>query len=186
MNDPGLAIAREAGLARRFSVDEQKAREWLGRIVAAYPNADEDISEEAPAISAAWHSRIDGAEWTAERLVRAAVEDGILICPAGMDVSFVYEPDASDGGSYHFAVDIGHDAATQVSLATWGFEMRKLGNPEAAGIEAALSILDEAVSYGRQQGARQPVAPPRRPRRERKAGRRAEHPGLADDQAADR
>jgi hypothetical protein len=35
MNDPQLAVAREVNLAHRFSVDEEKAREWLGRIVVA-------------------------------------------------------------------------------------------------------------------------------------------------------
>jgi len=147
MTDPQLTVAREVNLAHRFSVDEEKAREWLGRIVAAYPDEARDVSAEAPTISADWNARSDGAEWTAERLVRGAVEDGILTCPDGMDVNFIYEPDASDGGSYHFAVDIGHDVATQVSLNTWGFEMRKLGDPDATGIEAALSILDEAESY---------------------------------------
>jgi hypothetical protein len=136
---------RSINLAGRFSVDEEKARAWLGRIVAAYPDEAEDISQEAPRISADWHARSDGAEWTAERLVRGAVEDGILICPDGMDVYFVYELD-SDGGSYHFAVDIGHDVTTQVSLAAWGYEMRKLGDPDATGIEAALSIVEEAES----------------------------------------
>jgi hypothetical protein len=137
---------RRVNLADRFSLDEEKAREWLGRIVAAYPNEAEDISEQAPTISAGWHARSDGAERTAERLVRGAVEDGILICPDGMDVYFVYELD-SDGGSYHFAVDIGHEVTTQVSLATWGYEMRKLGDPDATGIEAALSILEEAEAF---------------------------------------
>ena len=147
MTDPQLTVAREVNLAHRFSVDEEKAREWLGRIVAAYPDEARDVSAEAPTISADWNARSDGAEWTAERLVRGAVEDGILTCPDGMDVNFIYEPDTSDGGSYHFAVDIGHDVATQVSLNTWGFGMRKLGDPDATGIEAALSILDEAESY---------------------------------------
>jgi hypothetical protein len=153
MNDPELAVAHEIDLAHRFSVDREKAREWLGRIVAAYPHEAEDISADAPTISATWHSRSVGAEWTSERLVRGAVEDGILICPDGMDVSFVHEPD-SDGGTYHFAVDIGRDVATQVNLTTWGYEMRKVGHPNATGIEAALSILDEAESLSNQALAR--------------------------------
>jgi hypothetical protein len=137
---------RRVNLAGRFSLDKEKAREWLRRIVAAYPNKAEDISGEAPTISADWQTCAIDAEWTAEPLVRGAVEDGILICPDGMDVYFVYDL-GSDGGSYHFAVDIGHEVTTQVSLATWGYEMRKLGDPDAAGVEAALSILEEAEAF---------------------------------------
>jgi hypothetical protein len=146
LNEARGALFAGINLADRFWLDEEKAREWLGRIVAAYPDEAEDISEAAPGITAAWHSRSDSAEWTAERLVRGAVDDGILICPDGMDVYFVYESD-DEGGSYHFGVDIGHDAATQVSLATWRYEMRKLGDPDATGIEAALSIPQEVESY---------------------------------------
>jgi hypothetical protein len=139
-----IAATGPGSQADRFSLDEEKARVWLGRIVVAYPDQAEEISGEAPVISAAWHTCSDGAEWTAERLVRGAVEDGILVCPAGMDVYFVYDEAAGDGGSYHFGVDIGTQVATQVSLATWGYEMRKLGDPGATGIEAALSVLQEA------------------------------------------
>jgi hypothetical protein len=78
MNDPQLAVASEVDLAHRFSVDEEKASEWLGRIVAAYPDEAQDVSEEAPTISAGWNARSDGAERTAGRLVRGAVEDTAL------------------------------------------------------------------------------------------------------------
>lgn len=127
-------------------MDEQEARAWLGRIVTAYPGEAEGVSEEAPPISPAWRTGADGAEWTAEALVSSAIEDGIITCPAGMDVCFTYKFN-SDGGSYHFTVDIGYDVVTQVSLDTWGYEMRKLGDPGATGIEAALSVLEEAVSF---------------------------------------
>jgi hypothetical protein len=140
-------MSQSVDLAGRFQLDEEKAREWLGRIVAAYPDEAEDVSEDAPVFGADWHSRGDDAEWTAERLIRGAQEDGIIVCPDGMDVYFVYVEDG-DGGSYHFTVDIGHGTANRVSLATHGYEMRKLGDPEdVTGVEAALSILDEAVSF---------------------------------------
>jgi hypothetical protein len=35
MNDPQLTVAREVNLAHRFRVNEETAREWLGRIVVA-------------------------------------------------------------------------------------------------------------------------------------------------------
>ena len=132
-------------LGARVRVDTVKARTWLGRIVEAYPDEAEDISGEAPTISAAWYSRSAGAEWTAERLVRAAVEDGVLICPPGMDVNFVHERSSGDG-SYHFEVSIGHDVTTQVSVNTLGYALRLLGDPDATGVEAAMSILCEAES----------------------------------------
>lgn len=128
----------------RLAADDQ-VQDWLGQIVAAYPAMAEGVSDEAPVIRADWHARSDGAEWTAERLVRGAVADGIIICPNGMDVHFVHEPN-SDGGSYHFAVDIGHDPSTQISIATFGYEMRKLGEPDTVGVEAAASILAEAFT----------------------------------------
>ena len=139
-------MSDSVNLAERFRLDEDKAREWLGRIVAAYPDESEDVSQEAPTFGSTWVTGNDGAEWTAERLIRGAVEDDVLACPDGMDVYFVYEA-TEDGGSYHFTVDIGHDVTTQLSLNTWGYEIRKLGDPWKEGADAALSVLEEAVSF---------------------------------------
>ncbi len=79
------------------------------------------------------------------RLVRYAADNGIIVRPDGMDVDFIYLPAYGDGGMYHFAVDVGDDYVKQVTLASFGHEMRKLVDDETTGAEAALNILAEAV-----------------------------------------
>jgi hypothetical protein len=84
-------------------------------------------------------------EATVARLVRYAADHGVIVRPDGMNLDFIYNPDASDGGSYYVAVDIGHDYVDQVSLSSWSTDMQKLVDDET-GADAALSILGEAVA----------------------------------------
>jgi hypothetical protein len=133
-------------LAARFTLDEAAARDYIGRIIAAH-GSREIPADDSPRFGATWDPRGPDEEATVSRLVRYAADHGIIVRPEGMDLDFVYNPDAGDGGSYHFAVDIGHDLVDQVTLQSWQTEMRKLVDDEVGtGADAALSILGEAVA----------------------------------------
>ncbi len=137
---------RSINLAARFTLDEAAARDYVRRVIAAH-GSGQIPADDSPRFGAAWDPRGPDEEATVSRLVRYAADRGVIVCPDGMDLNFVYDPDASDGGSYYFAVDIGHDYVDQVSLSSWSTEMRKLVDDEAGvGAEAALSILGEAVA----------------------------------------
>jgi hypothetical protein len=129
-------------LTARFTLDVDKTREWIANLI----DPDADLADAAAEVDLAedWHSGSAGAEWTAERLVQAAMDDGVIGCPAEMEVYFDYD-DREDGGYYRFLVDIGADVATMVRLATLGYEVRKLGDTAAKGADAALAVLSEAV-----------------------------------------
>jgi hypothetical protein len=128
-------------LAARFRLaPDEELEEWLTRITAAYPEQAEDVSPTAPAIGPDWDPRKVDEETNVDLLVQAAAEDSIIIRPGGMELNFVY-----DGNSYWFAVDIGLGMADYVSLATWGYEVRKLVGDGIVGAAAAESILAEAV-----------------------------------------
>lgn len=130
-------------LAARFTLDEDQAREWLARIVAFWKmgcDLDDDGAP-VPAISPRWDPRVPGEETDVWRLVRAAAEADVIGCPPGMDVDFV-STETENGAYYHYVVDV----TKTVTLQSYGSEIRKLGDPEAVGVEAALSILREAVN----------------------------------------
>lgn len=131
-------------LTARFTLDVDKTREWLTRIIDTdtYPDltgaaAELDLTED-------WSTETPGSEWTAERLIQAAMDDEIIGCPDEMEVYFDFD-DREDGGYYRFLVDIGADVAALVRLATLGWEIGKLGNREAQGADAAMAVLSEAV-----------------------------------------
>lgn len=135
-----------ARLAQRFTLDETRAREWLARVVRACEaelhgdREDPQPSGELPEISADWEPRAYEEESTVYLLVRLAGDAGIITAPDGMELDFRYSDD-SDGGHYCFHVGVG----PRVELASYIQEMRKLGDHDATGTEAALSILREAV-----------------------------------------
>jgi hypothetical protein len=135
---------RSIDLAARFTLDEAAALDYVGRVIAAH-GSGEIPADDSPRFGATWDPRGPDEEATVSRLVRYAADHGVIVRPEGMDLDFVYNPDASDGGSYHFAVDIGHDVVGQVTLQSWDTEMRKLVDDEA-GADAAMSILAEAVA----------------------------------------
>jgi hypothetical protein len=136
----------------RFTLDEARARTWLRHAVAACM-ADLDGDEppadlgprpagELPEIGSDWNPVSPGQEDEVYQLVRRAVDSGIIGKPAkGIDLDFEYVDD-TDGGYYYFLVRL----SWKLKLATHAYEMRKLGEPDATGIEAALAILNEAVT----------------------------------------
>lgn len=133
-------------LAARFTLDEAAARDYVSRVIAAHGSGGTP-ADDSPRFGAAWDPRGPDEDGTVARLVRYAADHGVIVCPDGMDLDFVYNPDASDGGQYYFAVDIGHDFVGQVTLQSWPTEMGKLVDDEAGtGADAAMSILGEAVA----------------------------------------
>ena len=150
---PAPGTGRPAAIAgARFTLDEARARTWLRHAVAACMTdlyGDEPPADlgprpagELPEIGNDWNPVSPGEEDEVFQLVRRAVDSNIIGKPAGdIDLDFEYVAD-SDGGYYYFLVRLGW----KLKLATHAYEMRKLGRPAATGIEAALAILDEAVT----------------------------------------
>ena len=131
-------------LAARFTLDEAAACDYVSRVIAAHGSGGTP-ADDLPRFGAAWDPRGPDEDGTVARLVRYAADHGVVVCPDGMDLDFVYNPDASDGGQYYFAVDIGHDFVDQVTLQSWPTEMGKLVDDET-GADAAMSILGEAIA----------------------------------------
>lgn len=144
---------------RRFTLDKGRARTWLRHAAAAATStADPDGGEppaglegprpdgELPGIYDGWNPVDPGNESDVWHLVRCAVDAGIIGRPEthnpdseDWDLDFAYSDD-SDGGSYFFLIWVN----LQLKLATRAEEMRRLGQRDATGIDAALAILDEA------------------------------------------
>lgn len=145
---------------RRFTLDEDRARNWLRHAVAAHtgtghapPFNDTEPARPAgdlPEIDNDWDPRAPGTEQDVSTLVRTAVVAGIIGSPTSRtadgsverwDLEFNYSDDL-DGGGYHFTIA----PRGGLKLATFFEEMRKIGEPDATGIPAAMAILAEAVT----------------------------------------
>jgi hypothetical protein len=133
-------------LTQRFTLDETRAAAWLARAVTAH---DADLrgdtgtpppGEELPEITTGWEPRAYGEENTVYLLIRLAADAGVITAPDDMELDFRYSGD-DDGGFYCFHVGLG----SSVALASYSQEMRKLGDGDALGTDAAMSILREAV-----------------------------------------
>jgi hypothetical protein len=152
--------------AQRFTLNEDKARNWLRHAAAAYmagacgdeppPDLEGPRPEgELPEIDDCWNPVDPGNESVVYQLVRCAVDAGIIGKPAtppspggpgtgdpdDWDLDFEYSDD-SDGGCYYFLIWLSY----RLKLATQAVEMRKLGERDAIGVAAALAILIEAVT----------------------------------------
>jgi hypothetical protein len=128
---------------QRFTLDEDRAVEWLERAVSVYEGtaADDDDAENLPQITGDWQAADPGNENDIFHLVRHAVDTGIIDRPGdNYDVDFEYVDD-EDGGYYYFLVRIGY----QLKLASHAYEMRKIDGRDEAGVTAAIAILREAV-----------------------------------------
>jgi len=136
----------------RFTLDPDQARTWLRHAVAAYMEdmlGDEPPADlgprpagELPEIHADWNPASPGQQDEIIQLVRRAVDSGIIGRPSeDSDLDFEYAAD-DDGGYYYFLVR----PDRRLKLATHDREMRHVGAPGATGIEAALAILEEAVT----------------------------------------
>jgi hypothetical protein len=138
--------------ARRFTLSEDQARNWLRHAAADYmaniygeePPADLEGPKpegELPEIYDEWNPGAPGNESDVYQLGRGAVDAGIIGTPEGsaLDLDSAYADD-SDGGYYYFLVWLND----RVSLATLAQEIRHLGERDATGVTAALAILVEA------------------------------------------
>jgi hypothetical protein len=144
------AMTEQDTTARRFTLDESKARKWLEKVVAAYEwdmygEGDEPTRPEGddlPGIGQDWQAADPGNEDDIYRLVRQAVDGEIIGRPDDKyDLDFEYVAD-EDGGYYYFLVRIGY----RLKLASLACEMRKIDGRDESGVAAALAVLNEAVN----------------------------------------
>lgn len=133
--------------AGAFVVNEGLAWEWLMRAVVSREMSDVDdpVATDLPPIGMAWQPRDIGEEDAAFLLIRSAQEVGVLTVPAHMEVDFEFIDDG-DGGYFRYLLRI--DEPARLIVASAAEEMRHLGEPDTAGIDAALSILREAADAG--------------------------------------
>lgn len=125
----------------RITFDEAKCREFLEAQLE-----DEDI------VGPLWSPRDqDYDDSTISQLMERAKELGVVSVPAHYAFYFIYDYD-SDGGAYFWTVDVPYmeyenlsDIYRTLRLASTFTEMRKIGEPDAVGIEAAVALLSEGV-----------------------------------------
>jgi len=130
-----------------FSLNEEAAWIWLINTVFEYESGvDTGLDTgERPPIGVAWHPREVGEEDTTFLLIRGAQEGDVLTAPPGVELDFEFIDDG-DGGYYRYLLCI-HEPAPLIT-ASDAEEMRRLGERDATGIDAALAILREAVDAG--------------------------------------
>lgn len=137
----------------RFTLHETEATHWLGHAVAAHMALNYDVPPPADLgpepdielpemIGSDWSPRDPDELSEVFELVSAAVEGGIISMPPGADLDF--EPLRNGAGDeYQFKVHVGRFRLTLTSRPD---EVRKLGEPGATGVAAALAVLREAVA----------------------------------------
>lgn len=129
----------------RFTLNEREASEWLTRVVVANElgECDPDPPTDAgvPPVTMTWRPRDVGEEDGTFLLVRGAQETGVLHGPPGADLDFEYIDDGDDG-YYRYILRL--NEPRPLVIASHPEEMRHLGDPDAAGINAAMAILAEA------------------------------------------
>jgi len=127
-----------------FSVNEELAWEWVMCAIAAREMGDlhDPVAPDLPPIGMGWQPQEVGEEDTTCLLIRGAQQAGALIAPAHVELDFEFIDDG-DRGYFHYLLCI--DEPTPLVVASDAQEMRLLGEPETAGIDAALAILREAA-----------------------------------------
>lgn len=125
-----------------FYLDKDKARAWLTEQQTAVDDgADYDLD-----IYQTWEPRDPGEEEKLALLVLLAQEREILTSDPPKWVDFVYEPD-SDGGQYSVRVVLENktESTYPLYIASFTQEMRKIGERDLLGIDAAVAVLAEVV-----------------------------------------
>jgi len=145
-------MTTETGKPARFTLDETKAAEWIGKCVALC----EDYSAGAPAtavglidsVSTDYDQRDYDSHSATGELVSAAHGAGVITGPGEILWDFLAD-DSGDVG-YRWLVDLGNPAlASGLRLADLYEDLRHLGDRDAEdGATAALSVLREAVRAG--------------------------------------
>lgn len=132
-------------MSERFTLDEDAAREWLGR--AATQNSDDydgPWNDDLPDISPGWRP-YDGDDDGSKinQLVYLARYVPVISGPEGASVE--YEGFCSEGESgFRWLVYANEQGS--VILASLYEETRRLGDRTLTGADVALSILREAVA----------------------------------------
>jgi hypothetical protein len=127
-----------------ITLNEEKARLWLAQQADAVAEGEDyDVDIDAKS----WEPRDVGEETTAVHLVWQAQQENTAVLDGldGREIGLVYEA-TDDGGSYFFYVDFPTTNPMALRVASpYGEEWRRIGDRDALGIDAALSILGEAV-----------------------------------------
>ena len=136
-----------SGTAARFTLDEDKARAWLGHAIAAYEATEGEALPEShlPEIGADYTPRDDETGGATAVLVSLAQAAGVLAGPG--EILWDFSSDC-DGPGYTWLLDLG-GTGDYLRLADAHEELRHLGDRETApGTDAALAVLRDAAAAG--------------------------------------
>jgi hypothetical protein len=131
-----------------FTLDEGKAREWLTANVAQHERwiGGEDADAPAVDIGEDWQTTDDSECPHVPNLLDEALFAGVITQPDGASLAFDADCRLGDPG-YQWLVLLG-EQEDSFMLAGSHDDVRYLGDAEAHGVEAALSVLREGVSEG--------------------------------------
>jgi hypothetical protein len=142
--------ATRVDLTQRLTLDKARARNWLTAAVtanqadlAAMPACEQESCgrEQLADITGSWQPGVVGEEDIIRQLVTLADQHGIIRSPYGMEVEF-RQSDDTYGAYYWFQLGVG----PEVELASPVRELRNLCDVSLTGTEAALNILEQAVT----------------------------------------
>jgi hypothetical protein len=135
-----------------FILNEEKAREWLTRVMVASELGDlaPDYATSLQAktcIDLAWRPRDPGQEDAVSWLIcRAQEQAGVVSHPDGAEVSIGYVDDGDDW-CYQFFLTV--NSPLLLTLAAPPREIFLLGGgAHSSGINAAIAVLGEAMKAG--------------------------------------
>ena len=145
-----MTTATETATAARFTLDEDKAREWLAHSVTHYDTGKCDrepaCKQELADIGADWDPRDNDEHTTAlTNLVYEAQQAGIIAAPGRTTVEYQDASDENEAG-YRWEVLARPEAGPWLTLNGHYEKAWHIGEPDVTGAGAALAILREAVS----------------------------------------
>jgi len=145
-----------------FTLNESVAREWLTKTVS-YRDAeynggdlpeylDTDPELDLPEdITSAWNPKwADDNGRSTSNLIALAHKAGAITTPERLEVSFDWSED-SDGGYYRYLVDLTDAAGRRLRLASYAEEIRRLADDEDKGVDAAMTVVRDAVREANHQ-----------------------------------
>lgn len=136
--------------AARFTLDEERAREWLAHSVTHYETGKCDrepaCTGELADLGEDWNPRgTDEETVTLTTLVYDAQHEGIITGPGRASVEYADTSDESEAG-YRWEVWTRPESGPWLTLTGHYEKAWHIGEPDLTGADAALAILREAVS----------------------------------------
>ena len=142
---------KEEVALKRFVLDRASAREWLTAAIVAHEldlessNSQPSANKRLP-INIDWDPQAPGQEDIVRELVRAAQQEiTVMECPQGAALDLEH---LDDGDDWCFRFVLSLDTPAPLLIAGPPRAISQLRQGATCGIEAAMSILDQAEMAG--------------------------------------